>query len=469
MPTETKSLKRSVGAFEALLITLSAVTPAVSVFAIAPGVIQQAGTGAFLSFLAAGVICVFMAFVYAELSSAYPLTGGEYAIVGRVLGPMWGFMVMGIFLFGGGVFATAFMSVGTADYLQPMFPSASARTLGMVNVVVTSLLALLNIRVNSLITGCFLAVELLLLALVAILGFGHLSHPLSGLILNPVHLDNAGHLQPVPAGPIALATASAIFAYNGYGQAVYLGEETKNAARRIAHVILWALAITLLAEIIPVTAVLAGAPDLASLLGAKEGMMAAFVASIGGEQMKNLVSVGIALAILNANIAVMIMAARLFYSTGRDQVWPGPLNRALTRIHLRFDSPWVATLIFGALATAACLLPHRFLLILIGTSLVAVYMALCLAAIVGRRTGSTAHSQYRMPWYPLPPLAGLAALLFVLYANYLDEEVGRPSLVAVVIMLVVAAVYYLLVLRRRGPWVLRGHEDEAPPALPERT
>ena len=36
---------------------------------------------------------------------------------------------------------------------------------------------------------------------------------------------------------------------------------------------------------------------------------------------------------------------------------------------------------------------------------------LCLAAIAGRRTGSTAHGAYRMPLYPLPPLLGLAALI----------------------------------------------------------
>jgi amino acid transporter len=83
MASEASGFKRSANPLEALLITLSGITPAVSVFAVAPGIIQAAGTGALLSFLAAAVIAVFMAFVYAELASAYPLTGGEYAIVGR--------------------------------------------------------------------------------------------------------------------------------------------------------------------------------------------------------------------------------------------------------------------------------------------------------------------------------------------------------------------------------------------------
>ena len=37
-----------------------------------------------------------IALVYAELCSAFPLTGGEYAIVGRVLGPFPGFIVLGV-------------------------------------------------------------------------------------------------------------------------------------------------------------------------------------------------------------------------------------------------------------------------------------------------------------------------------------------------------------------------------------
>jgi polyferredoxin len=51
-------LKRSMRVIGALLLTLSAITPASSVFVIVPGVIRQAGTGAFLSMLAAALLAV---------------------------------------------------------------------------------------------------------------------------------------------------------------------------------------------------------------------------------------------------------------------------------------------------------------------------------------------------------------------------------------------------------------------------
>ena len=55
-----------------------------------------------------------------------------------------------------------------------------------------------------------------------------------------------------------------------------------------------------------------------------------------------------------------------------------------------------------------------------------------------------------MPLGPLAPCVGLLALFYVLYANWLDPAVGRPSLVATLVMLAVAALYFFLLRRHRG-------------------
>ena len=95
-----------------------------------------------------------------------------------------------------------------------------------------------------------------------------------------------------------------------------------------------------------------------------------------------------------------------------------------------------------------------------GTSLVAVYAALCVAVLVGRRNGSTAHAVYRMPWFPLAPVAALASLAYVVYENAADPEIGRPSLAVTALVIALSAAYYALVLRRRGGWTLRGPDDD---------
>ncbi|GAA5157032.1 APC family permease [Pseudonocardia eucalypti] len=455
-----RRLHRGLLVLGTLLITLSAITPASSVFIIAPGVMATAGTGAVASFLAAGVVGIFMAFVYAELSSAFPLTGGEYAIVGRTLGRLPGFMIMILIGFTN-LLILAVIALGVGIYLGVVFPGLPAAPVAAVTCLLAAAFAVLDIKFNAVLTGIFLAIEMLALAAVCVLGFGNAHRSVGELLTAPVVAGTGGGLSPASLGVIVTATAVAIFAYNGYGGAVYFGEETENASRNIARAILWALGITVAVELIPVTAVLVGAPDLGELFGAPN-MMAHFLDSVGGPTLSTLVSLGIAVAIVNAVLAILLMVARMLFSSGRDQAWPAPMSAGLRALHPRFGTPWVATLVAGAIAAAVCFLDEKLLLVLTGTALVVVYFVLCVAALNGRRTGSTAHGSYRMPLFPLPPLLAMAALAYVGYVSATDPEIGRPSLIVTAVVLVVAAAYYLLWVRRRGGWVMRdGSSDES--------
>jgi amino acid transporter len=457
---EIKNLKRSLKLLGALLLTLSATTPASSVFIIAPGVVQQAGTGAFLSFALAALISLSSAYVYAELSSAFPLTGGEYAIVGRVLGPFAGFVVLGLNIITM-IFIAAVLPLGIGNYIGFLFPGTSSVTLALWVVVLSTVCGILHIRTNAVITGIFLSGEVLALVVVSVLGFGHITRPLSDLMFHPVTLGLAGQLQPASIGMIGLATSVAVFAYNGYGNAVYFGEETYDAPRSIARAILWALVIAVIAEAVPVTAMLMGAPDLKALFGS-QNMLGDFIADRGGKTLGMIISLGIAFAIFNANLAYVLMIARQFYSTGRDRVWPPVVNRVLTHIYNRFHSPVFSTLLCGVLAGAACFISMTMLLVITGTGIVVIYVLLNVAAVEGRRKGITAHGPYKMPLYPFWPIVGFVAMAYVLYANFLDEAVGRPSLWATLGIIVLSAAYYFLILRRRGRWELRGPSADMP-------
>ncbi|MDE2240289.1 MAG: APC family permease, partial [Rhodospirillales bacterium] len=241
-PNQGGSLQRSMKMLGTLLITLSAITPASSVFIIVPGIVSAAGTGAFISMLAGAFVGVCMALVYAELSSAYPLSGGEYAIVGRVVGPFSGFIVMGVNLVGS-VLIPAVMALGMSAYLGVIFPNLSAVPTAIVTIAVTTAISILNVKTNAVLTGIFLVIEILALVVLVVLGFTHVSRPVTDLLLHPVLLGTHG-LTHASAAAIGMATSVAIFAYNGYGSAVYFGEETHDAKKHIARAILWALVVT---------------------------------------------------------------------------------------------------------------------------------------------------------------------------------------------------------------------------------
>ncbi len=459
VPNSSGGLDRALNALGTLMIVLSAVTPASSVFIIVPGVIALAGTGSFLSFVLAGVIGLFMAFVYAELSSAYPTAGGEYTMIGRTLGRFWGFVTL-VLVFVSIVLIIAVVALGVGTYLGVLMPNLNAQWVGVATIIRAGVVAALRIKLNAFVTGIFLGIEMLALVILTVLGFIHVERPLSSLFTAPQILDTTNALVPASAGLIMAATAVAIFAYNGYGAAAYFGEETQDAKRSIGKVVVWALLITVAAELIPLTAVLLGSPDLVGLLAAPQ-KIEYFLEARGGHTLTVLVSLAIAVAIFNAVIAIVLQAARLLFSSGRDKTWFGPINNAVASVHGTYASPWIATIVVAVLAAAACFIDINLLLVVSGTSLVVIYALLCLGAIAGRRNGATANGHYRMPFFPVPAVLAFLALVYVAYQNLLDASFGRPSLMATLAIMAVAAVYYVLFLARRADWTMHAPEEIA--------
>jgi amino acid transporter len=458
--TVVQPLARGMKVLGVLFLTLSSATPASSIFVIVPDVISQAGSGALIAMLAAGLIAVCVSQVYAELSSAFPLAGGEYAMVGRVLGPWTGFVVLALNL-ANSLTGTAVLALGIGPYLSAAVPGLPTTAVAIAVVGGATLLGVLNIRTNAWVTGGFVAVEMVALAVLTALGAAHPARGLGELLFHPVALAQ-GSLTPAPVAAIGLAVAVAIFAYDGYGSAVYFSEEMQGAPRRIGRTITWALVIVLMAELIPLTAVLTGAPDLRALLGSA-APFGDFTLRLGGPILSRLMGAGVALAIVNAVIAMVLLTARQLYATGRDQIWPEPINAAFVTLHPRFRSPWVATLIGGGAAAALCLMDLKVLLIVTGTGVALIYGLLCVAVMVGRRTGVTSGALYRGPLVPLLPVMTAMALLGVLYADWVDPAEGRPGLVVALVTAAAGVLYYGLIVRRRPRFALRGPADVVDP------
>jgi amino acid transporter len=456
-PPAITPLGRSMRRAGNLLITISAITPAASVFIIGQDVIHQAGTGAILCFVAAAVLGVATAFVYAELSSAFPLTGGEYSMIGRTMGPSWGFMALGLNIFGGAL-GQAVTALGLADYLGVVIPGLPALPVALAVTAATTAVTLLNIRLNAKITGAFLAVELAALVAMTVLGLGHPHRSFVETLVHPLMLSGQG-LVHTPWAVIGLATAGAVYAYNGYGGAVYFGEEMFEARTKVAWVVFVSLIVAVVAEFTPIAAAMTGAPDLAGML-ATDKPLPAFLLAVGGETIDKAISLGVAVAIVNAMIAIGLINARQLYCSGRDGAWPGPVNRWMAAVHPRWRSPWISTLIMGAATAACCGLPLELLIMLTGTGLVMIYAGVAVAALMGRINRTTDVGHYRMPLFPLWPVLSLVMVAGVAFADLMDPDVGRPSLIANVVVMILSAAYYLLYLRRRGGWTLRGAEGE---------
>ena len=244
--------------------------------------------------------------------------------------------------------------------------------------------------------------------------------------MHPVVADAAGGIGTPTLAGLAAGTAAGIYAFNGYGAAIFFGEDMRDGRRDLAPVVLQALAVGVILVMPPIAFVILGAPDLRALSVAP-APITAFIAQRGGHGLAQAMSFGVALAIFNTMIAIALMAGRQLYATGRDGLWAAPISSALAATHGRLGSPWTATATMGCCGLVCCLLDPHVLLLVLGDSNVVTYAGLCLAALQWRRAGATAGAGWRMPGFPAPPVLALVFLLIVAVLG-LFTSAGRIGL-----------------------------------------
>ncbi len=453
--TGGKRLHRRLSAFDVLLLTLSCLSPVFSVYGPGSEVLQQTGTGAALLFLIGIGAAAVWGTVYAELGSAYPYAGGDYVGVGSVLGPAAGFVCLA--LWAAVVMPiNAFLARMIATYVGQIAPAApfEALTFGSLGLAVG--IALLAVRANALLTGVFLAVELLAVSSLAVAGFWHLPGDIPALMTHPLLPESNGRWVTVSAAAMAMGAVNAAFATAGGNQAIAFGEELIDPHRKMGRVILVACLAGAAAIALPVIGVALRAGRDAAILRSP-APFSAFIASVAGPAAGRALSAAVALAIFNALIAQVLFSARLFFSFARDGIFPRRLNAALAKVHGGSGAPRVATLLVGVTSAACCLLSSRVLLVLMSGLVVYGLALVSISVLIGRAKGLTGTPGFwRSPLYPLAPLLGLALAFAFAAADWADAAAGRPSLLALGGLLLAAALWHHFVLRRRpGGWTPR--------------
>jgi amino acid transporter len=446
-------LHRKLSSWGVLLLTLSCLSPVLSIYGVGSDVLLHTGTGAAALFLCGIGVAVVWAVVYAELGSAFPYAGGEYVGVGSILGPWAGFMSLTVWAVTSGP-SNAFLARTIATYTCDLVPAASPSVVTFAALAAAVAVALLAVRTSAIVTGIFLAIEML--AVLALTGAG-LWHPDRGLaaMLHPVTLSATGTLEPVALGAMALAGVSAAYATVGGNQAIGFGEELAQPHRRMGPVILLAGLVGAFATAVPIIAVVAGARDLPLILKGP-APFTTFVGSVAGASAGHALSAGVIVAVFNALIAQIMFTARLFFSLGRDQIFHSSVNATLARVHGPSGAPRAATWLVGAISAACCLVNTHLLIVFMSGLTVYSFGLVSIAILVGRSRRLTGQPGCWRSWlFPLAPVLGLLLAAGFAAADLLDAE-GRPSLLILGAMIAAGLLWHHFVLRNRpGSWAPR--------------
>jgi amino acid transporter len=432
-----QELNRSVGVLGTIALVLSDITPTASLLVIGPVVLAVAGSGALLAYLIGCFIAINVALCMGELGSMYPVAGGLYSIVTRVLGRPVGFLALLDYI-GQAIFLPASVAIGIGVYVQALNPGIPSNIAAAAVMVLATVIAVLRININAKLTAVFLVIELIVVAVLGLAGLSHWNQPLS-ILTNPVLADGSA----VGIALVFTAVATAMFSVNGYDSAINFSEETKGSAAHVGQAVVFAALIGIGFELIPFIFVVFGAPDLTAFLSSTTPLTDV-ARSAFGDTFVNIVTYGAILAIFNACLAITLQFSRIVWASGRDRAWPGPISDTLASVHPTLRTPYVSTILVGALATILCL-QSSLLTVVTFTAvlLIVLYALIGLSALVSRIQGAGLPRPWRMPFWPVPPIIALVGTVVAI------TQQKTFDLVIVAVIAIAGLVYYFLFLEPR--------------------
>jgi amino acid transporter len=451
-------LSRRLNIFGNLGLVLSDITPTASLLVVGTAVIATAGTGSLWAYLIGGFIALNVALCMGELGSMFPVAGGLYSIVTRVLGRPLGFLALLDYI-GQAIFLPASVAFGVGTYVHSLAPSLATNWIAAAMMILVALIALLDVKLNAVMIGVFLMIELVVVVVLALAGFTHVHQSLSAFT-HP-HMANGTGVGVVATSAIIAALATSLFSVNGYDSAINFSEETEGSAGQIGKAVVIAASLGIIFQVIPFIGVILGAGDLPSFLHSSTPLTDVVRTSFGHTAV-TIVTYGAILAIFNASLAITLQFSRVVWSSGRDRAWPMPISRALEWVHPRFRTPWVSTMFVGICGAVLCAQSSLITVVTFTSVLIIVlYALIAISGLVSRFRHRSLARPFKMPLWPVSPLIALVGVGLAL------SQQKSSDLVLVAAIFGGGLVYYLAFLmpRRNRYWT---HLDvpEHPPVKP---
>jgi basic amino acid/polyamine antiporter, APA family len=499
-------LKRSLGAINLISLGIGCIIGTGIFVLTGRAAADFAGPGITISFVITGLLCTFVALCYAELASVLPVSGSAYSYSYASMGEIAAW-VMGLLLVLEYGLAAATVAVGWSGYLGSLLkdigihlppaltaaPGVEIRQAGEViahgvaNVpaifailAVTGLLVLgvsESARVNNVVVAIKLTVVLAFIAI----GFFYID-PANWTPLVPpeippppegtprgfwadiwramVNVVTAQNTSRYGIGGLISGAAVIFFAYIGFEAVSTAGAESRNPARDMPIGILGSLLICTVLYILT-AAVLVGIVPYTEL--DDPAPIAKAVNQIGLPWFAILVKIGAIAGLSSVMLVLLYGQTRIFYTMARDGLLPSPL----ATVHPRFRTPWINTLIVGALAaSAAGFMSLDALADLTNVGSLAAFAIVCLTVLYLRISAPELKRPFRTPLFPLTPILGALMCLFLLMALMAKPATRNFFLIYLVVGIGVYFAYGLWHSKLGKGEIVLGAEP--PPDLPRR-
>jgi amino acid transporter len=434
--TDDAELERTLGLSGGLAIGIGTMIGAgIFVF---PGLAgAEVGTAATVSFAVGGVIALLVALPTSELATAMPKSGGGYYFISRGLGTLAG-TVIGLSLWLGLVFATAFYLVGLGFYALDALAAVGVGISATPGLIVSVIAVLSGIGFTVLnITGTENAaklqngiVALLLSMLIAFLGFGLLEA--FGFVQVDTPPGEARNVWEVV--PIMSVAALVFTSYLGFAQVATVAGEMKNPGRNLPLAMVGSVLIVTVMYILTIF-VATSVFTQDALEAAGETAMVEVGRQLLGPAGALVIIIGGLLATMSSANASVLSTSRAIYGVSKDALLP----KEASRINLKYGTPHVALGMAGGPVVVLAATRQVQLLAEVASFLhLIMYGLMCVALLAIRRDEPEWYDpDFRVPGGSVIPVVGaLASFGLIAFMNRTSIAVG------IVVILVTAGWYF---------------------------
>jgi amino acid transporter len=382
-----------------------------------------------LAYMVGLVGMFFTAMSYAAMSRAFPIAGSVYSYAQRGLHEVAGFFSGWLILLDY-ILVPALLYIVSAVALRGLFPSAPEWVWLVGFIAFNAVVNVIGIQFTARVNLYLLVLELVTVALFVTLGLVALygGQGAGGLTLKPVY-----NPAMFSMATIAGATSIAVLSFLGFDGISTLSEESDGGGNSVGRATLLSLALVGALFILQTWI----ATDLAQGMRFGSAETAFYdISELAGGVWLRRVAIGatvIASGIANA-MAAQAAVARVLFAMARD----GKLPAALARVHPRFKTPYVSTLVVAAIslvvgALFAARLDDLSRIVNFGalTGFLLLHLAVINHYFIRQRSGNWLR-------HLIFPLAGLLVIAYVLY------EMDRAAKMMGACWIAVGAGYYLV-------------------------
>jgi basic amino acid/polyamine antiporter, APA family len=439
------SLKRALGPINLITLGIGAIIGAGIFVLTGTAAAQFAGPAIVISYIIAGIGCVFAGLCYAEFASMLPIAGSAYtygyATMGEIVAWIIGWALVLEYAFG-----AATVAVGWSGFVSDLlsffgihlpFNAAPkiAFTLGghtfaaQMDIFALSALVIITIilivgvkesaNFNSAAVMIKISIVLIFIAIAVMFAFGHWH--LMTTNWHPFIPKNQGHFGEFGWSGIMRGAGVVFFAYIGFDAVSTAAQEARNPQKDMPFGILGSLVICTALYIL-VSGLLTGVVSFSKLNVPAPVADATRVIGMGWATV--LIDLGAIAGLASVMMVMMLGQSRVLYTMSHDGLLPNWVGQ----LHPRFRTPYKTSMVVGVFAaTLAAFFPIKLLGELVSLGTLLAFSIVSVGVVVMRAKHPEMPRPFRTPLVPLVPILGVIVSLSLMFSLDRPAWIGFGS------------------------------------------